>query len=289
MPTTSRPERRIDRSLDAGALVIEAAGPWQLLNVRELWAYRTLFSFLVWRDLKVRYSQTVLGIGWAVLQPLLTTVVFTIIFGRLAKIPSDGTPYAVFSLTALVPWTFFSGALSNASASLVSNSNLITKVYFPRLLIPWAPLFAGLVDYAIGVVIVFGFMIAYHLRPAPSAAIVLPVATAVMVLTASGMGCWLAALNIQYRDVRFVVPFFLQIWMYASPIVYPMSMVPPRWRTLYAMNPMAGVIEALRASLLGRTHVPVAPLAIALLVSVLLCAAGALYFRRTERIFADVA
>jgi lipopolysaccharide transport system permease protein len=281
------PERAHERT--APPLVIEPVGALLTLDLGELWAYRGLFFFLVWRDVKIRYAQTVLGAGWAILQPLLTMVIFTIIFGRFAKIPSDGVPYSVFSLAALVPWTYFSTALSGASGSLVSNTNLLTKVYFPRLVIPFAPVLAGLVDLAISFVILVGVMLYHGMVPGILAVAVVPVLVLSMILTASGVGCWLAALNIQYRDVKYVTPFLVQVWMYASPVVYPMSIVPAQYHWLYGLNPIAGVIEGFRAVLLGTGSIPTRTIASSLLVAAVLFVTGALYFRRTERVFADVA
>lgn len=273
----------------APTLVIEPTGRWPKVDLRELWAYRGLFWFLVWRDVKVRYAQTVLGAGWAILQPVLTMLVFTLVFGMFARIPSDGVPYAVFSLAALVPWTYFSTALSGASNSLVSSTNLITKVYFPRLVIPFAPVLAGLVDFAIACVILLGVMVAYGIIPGVLSLLVVPVLLLAMIATAAGVGCWLAALNIQYRDVKYVTPFLVQVWMYASPIVYPLSLVPERYRGLYALNPMAGIIEGFRSVLLGTGTVSWPMIGSSLLIGALLLVSGVLYFRRVERLFADVA
>jgi lipopolysaccharide transport system permease protein len=270
-------------------LVIEPVGAFLRLDVRELWAYRGLFFFLVWRDVKIRYAQTVLGAGWAVVQPVLTMLIFTVIFGRLASIPSDGVPYSVFSLAALVPWTYFSTALSGASGSLVSNTNLLTKVYFPRLVIPFAPVLAGLVDLVISFVILLALMLFHGITPSALAIIVVPLLVFTMILTAAGVGCWLAALNIQYRDVKYVTPFMVQIWMYGSPVVYPLSLVPEKYRWLYALNPLVGVIEGFRSVLLGTASVSIQMIGLSILVAILLFVTGALYFRRTERIFADVA
>jgi lipopolysaccharide transport system permease protein len=269
--------------------VIEPAGSWPRIDIRELWAYRGLFFFLVWRDIKVKYAQTVMGVGWAVLQPVLTMVVFTVIFGSFAKIPSDGVPYPVFSLAAMVPWTYFSTALTGASNSLVSSTNLITKVYFPRLVIPFAPVLAGLLDLGIGFAILLVFMLVYGIVPGVPALAVLPVLLVAMMLTAAGMGCWLAALNIQYRDVKYVIPFLIQVWMYASPIVYPMSMVPEKYRPIYALNPMAGVVEGFRSSLLGTNAIAWNIIGVSLMAGLVLFISGTAYFRRTERVFADVA
>jgi lipopolysaccharide transport system permease protein len=279
-------------STDAGLVTcvdIRPGAGWSRVDLREIWQYRGLLFFLVWRDIKVRYSQTVMGAGWAILQPVLTMVVFTIIFGAFAKIPSDGVPYSVFSLAALVPWTYFSTALTGSSNSLVASTNLITKVYFPRLVIPTAPVIAGLVDFAIAFGILLTVMLGYGIVPRPAALVILPPLVISMMLTSAGVGCWLAALNVQYRDVKYVVPFLVQVWMYASPIVYPMSMVPERFRMIYALNPMAGIIEGFRAALLGTHAISWGIIGFSLTVGMLLFITGALYFRRTEDIFADVA
>jgi len=259
------------------------------LGLGELWRVRGLLLFLVWRDVKVRYAQTALGAGWAVLQPVLTMVVFSLVFGFLARMPSNGVPYPVFSLAALVPWTYFAGALSNSSNSLVSSTNLITKVYFPRLVIPIAPVIAGLVDFAVSGVVLLLVMFGYGIAPKASALAVVPLLLLAVVLIASGVGAWLAALNIQYRDVKYLTPFLIQVWLYASPVVYPVSLVPPRFRGIYSLNPMVGVIEGFRAVLLGTTEVPWHSIGSSLLVGAVLFVSGALYFKRTERVFADVA
>lgn len=270
-------------------LIIEPVGSVLHLNVGELWAYRGLFFFLVWRDVKIRYAQTVLGAGWAILQPVLTMLIFTVIFGRLANIPSDGVPYSVFSLAALVPWTYFSTALSGASGSLVSNTNLLTKVYFPRLVIPFAPVLAGLVDLGVSFVLLLVVMLAYGIAPSAMAIVVVPLLVLTMILTAAGVGCWLAALNIQYRDVKYVTPFMVQVWMYASPVVYPMSLVPEKYRWAYALNPLAGVIEGFRSVLLRTDSIAMSTMGLSLGMAFLIFVTGAHYFRRTERVFADVA
>jgi lipopolysaccharide transport system permease protein len=286
-PTKASP---VDTSHSAtSTLVIEPVGSWPRIDFRELWTYRGLFVFLVWRDIKVKYAQTVMGVGWAILQPVLTMVVFTIIFGNFAKIPSDGVPYPVFSLAAMVPWTYFSTALTGASNSLVTSTNLITKVYFPRLVIPFAPVLAGLMDFAFGFAILLALMLAYGIVPGLSALAVLPLLLVVTIFTAAGVGCWLAALNIQYRDVKYVIPFLVQVWMYASPIVYPMSIVPERYRAIYALNPMAGVIEGFRTALLGTEAVAWTTIGVSLVAGLILFISGAVYFRHTERVFADVA
>jgi len=220
---------------------------------------------------------------------VLTMLVFTVIFGMFAQIPSDGVPYSVFSLTALVPWTYFSTSLSGSSNSLVASSNLITKVYFPRLVIPFAPVIAGLVDFSIAFVILLFVMLAYGIVPGAVALALIPWLLLAMLLTSAGVGCWLAALNIQYRDVKYVVPFLMQLWMYASPIVYPMSVVPERFRALYSLNPMVGVIEGFRSALLGTQPVPWGSVGFSFVAGFVLFVSGALYFRRTENVFADVA
>ncbi|HEY0022648.1 MAG TPA: ABC transporter permease [Longimicrobium sp.] len=277
------------RGEEAPTLVIEPSPRFPRLGLRELWAYRGLFLFLVWRDIKVRYAQTVLGAGWAILQPALTTVVFSVVFGLLARVPSDGVPYPVFALTALVPWTYFASALTSSSNSLVSSTNLITKVYFPRLVIPLAPVLAGLMDFAVAFGLLLAVMLAYGMVPSLAALAVVPLLLLCMILTAAGVGCWMSALNIQYRDVKHVVPFLLQVWMYASPILYPASLVPERWRMLYALNPMVGVVEGFRAALLQTRAVSWGVIAVSCAMGLVLLLTGALYFRKAERVFADVA
>jgi len=270
-------------------IVIEPAARWPSINVGEMWANRELLLFLVWRDIKVQYAQTALGAGWAVLQPLLTMLIFTVIFGRLAKIPSDGVPYSVFTLAALIPWMYFSNAFSSASSSLVSSSNLITKVYFPRLIIPVVAVLSGLVNFAVSCVVLAIMMAWYHVTPSVLAIPMIPALLLLTILTATGVGCWLAAIYIQYRDVRHIVPFIVQIWMYISPVVYPLSLVPERYRTLYALNPMAGIIQTFRVVLLRTGEIPWGTLGISTIVGVSLFLSGTLYYRRTEHLFADVA
>jgi homopolymeric O-antigen transport system permease protein len=270
-------------------IVIEPAPNWPGLNVREMWANRELLLFLVWRDIKVQYAQTVLGAAWAVVQPLLTMLIFTLVFGRLAKIPSDGVPYSVFTLTALIPWMYFSNAFSAASASLVNSSNIITKVYFPRLIIPIVSILSGLVNFAVSCVVLAVMMIWYHVTPSLMAIPMIPALMLLMMFTATGVGCWLAAIYIQYRDVRQIVPFIVQIWMYISPVVYPLSLVPERYRTLYALNPMAGIIQAFRVVLLRTGEIPWGTLGVSTIVGMALFLSGTLYFRKTEHLFADVA
>jgi lipopolysaccharide transport system permease protein len=270
-------------------IVIEPAARWPSINVGEMWANRELLLFLVWRDIKVQYAQTALGAAWAVLQPLLTMLIFTVIFGRLAKIPSDGVPYSVFTLAALIPWMYFSNAFSAASSSLVSSSNLITKVYFPRLIIPVVAVLSGLVNFAVSCVVLAIMMAWYHVTPSVLAIPMIPALLLLTILTATGVGCWLAAIYIQYRDVRHIVPFIVQIWMYISPVVYPLSLVPERYRTLYALNPMAGIIQTFRVVLLRTGEIPWGTLGISTIVGMSLFLSGTLYYRKTEHLFADVA
>jgi lipopolysaccharide transport system permease protein len=258
------------------------------IDLRELWAYRGLFFFLVWRDIKVRYAQTVLGTGWAVIQPVMTMVVFTVIFGNFARIPSDGVPYPVFSLAALVPWTFFSGALSGAAGSLVANANLLTKVYFPRLIIPLSRVLSGLTSFSISFLILVALQLAYGFVPSAQALVVLPVLVLIMMITAAGVGSWLAALQIQYRDVGTVTGFLARAWMYASPVVYPLSMVPERYRTVYMLNPLVSVVEGFRSVLLGTQPLSWPAIGVGLLVGSVLFLSGVLYFRSVEDRFADV-
>ena len=260
----------------------------KLINWQELWQYRDLFLFLVWRDIKTRYAQSILGIGWAVIQPVFSMIVFTIVFGNLAKVNSEGVPYAIFSYTALVPWTFFSTSLTSASGSLISSKNLITKVYFPRLIIPISPVLGKMIDFGISFLILLGLMVWYGVKPTIWALMV-PVFIILMMLTSAGVGMWLTALSIQYRDVRYGSNFFIQLLMYASPVIYGSSSIPEKYQILYALNPMVGVIEGFRASLLGTRPMPWELLGVGALMAVAFFLSGALYFRSMERYFADVA
>jgi lipopolysaccharide transport system permease protein len=281
-------EQRANRHAVKRVVQIAPAERWPSIDFGEIWAYRGLLLLLVWRDVKSRYSQTVLGGGWAVLQPVLTMIVFTFIFGRFARIPSDGVPYPVFSLAALVPWSYFASALSGSSGSLVLHRNLLVKVYFPRLVIPAAPVLAALVDFSIAFGVLLLVMLGFGILPGIETVVMLPLLLLVVLMTALGTGYWLAALNVQYRDVRHVSPFLVQIWMYASPIVYPMSLVPEAYRAIYALNPMAGVISAFRAMLLGTPGPTPGQLGLSLIGGIVILVAGAIYFRHTERVFADV-
>jgi len=267
--------------------VIEGSAGLGLIEWRELWRYRDLFYFLVWRDVKTRYAQSILGVGWAVIKPVFSMIVFTIVFGNLAKVSSDGVPYAIFSYTALVPWTYFSSALTDSSGSLVSASGMISKVYFPRLVIPLAPVLGKLVDFAVALVILFGLMAWFGFAPT-AWGLLLPALILLMMLTASGMGMWLTALAIQYRDVKYAMSFVVQLLMYAAPVVYPASSVPEQFRLLFGLFPMAGVIEGFRSALLGTNPMPWDLIGVGAFSALAIFVTGALYFRRMERFFADV-
>lgn len=268
--------------------IIEPSPGWRLIDVRELWRYRDLLWFLVWRDVKARYAQSVLGIGWAIIQPVFNMVVFTVVFGNLAKMASDGVPYAIFSYTALVPWTYFADSLTGSGSSLVNSANLITKVYFPRLVVPLAPVLAKLLDFSIAMLILFAMMAYFGIAPM-TWGLTLPLLVALMMLTASGAGMWLTALAIQYRDVQYALGFAVRLLMYAAPVVYSASLIPARYRLLYGLFPMSGVIEGFRCALLGTNPMPWDLLGVGTVVAVVLFVTGALYFRRMERTFADVA
>ncbi len=259
----------------------------QSLNLRELWAARELLYFLTWRDIKVRYKQTVMGAAWAVIQPLVTMLVFTLFFNQFVGVSSNGIPYPIFAYTGLLPWTFFANAVNNCSTSLVNNSNLITKVYFPRLLVPTAAVAAGLVDLAIASIILVGLALYYGLAVTWSGLLMLPVYVALTTLFALGVGVWLSALTVKYRDVRHALPFVLQLWMFASPIIYPSSVVKAQWRWVLLINPMAGIIENFRASLTGQS-VNWQSLGLATALTILMLLVAVYAFRRFEKTFADL-
>jgi len=260
---------------------------WLPLDFGELWRYRELIFFLTWRDIKVRYKQAVLGIAWAVLQPLLTMAIFTIIFGVLLNTPSQGLPYPLFALTALIPWQLFATALQRSSISLVGNANLITKIYFPRIAIPLSTIFAALIDFVISFVVLLGVMAFYRVWPGLMI-LWLPLFILLSLLTSLAVGLWLSALNVQYRDIQHMVPFLIQVWMYASPIVYPIETIPAGfWRGIYSLNPMVGVIQGFRWALLGGTR-PDITLVISIIVVLILLISGLYYFRRMEKTFADI-
>ncbi|NMB61252.1 MAG: ABC transporter permease [Chloroflexi bacterium] len=269
------------------SIVIKPSRGWAALNLKDLWNYRELIYFFTWRDLKVRYKQTLLGASWAVLQPFLTMVVFSIFFGGLAKVPSDGVPYPIFSYTALIPWTLFSKALQDASRSLVSSANIISKVYFPRLILPLSSTLAGLVDFVIAFVVLLGMMVFYGITPTANIWM-LPIFVLLALITAIGFALWLSALNVMYRDVGYIIPFLTQFWMYITPIAYPASMVPEQWKILYALNPLTGVVEGFRWALLGTGEGPGISLWISAGIAILVTISGLFYFRRMERKFADM-
>lgn len=260
---------------------------WVSLHLHDLWEYRELLYFLVWRDVKVRYKQTVLGVSWVIVQPLATTLIFTLIFGNLAKIPSDNLPYALFAMAGLIPWNYFSAAFSRGGQSLVGSANLISKVYFPRLIIPIAGVLGGLVDAVIVLALLLILMPFFGATPS-SAIFTLPLFLLLAVATALGASFWLSALNVQYRDIGYLVPFIAQFWMYATPVVYPASLIPEKWRILYGLNPMTGVVEGFRWALFGPGEPPGPMLAVSVLMVVVLLVSGAYFFRRMEKTFADV-
>lgn len=295
MKIEKRVERRLattaplsPRTDDVPMIRIEPSKGWVSLRLRELWEYRELLYFLVWRDVKVRYKQTVLGAAWAIIQPFFTMVVFSVFFGNLAGIPSDGIPYPVFSYTALVPWTFFASGLSQASNSLVGGARLIKKVYFPRLAMPIATVLSGIVDFVLAFIVLIGMMLVYGIVPTVNT-LWLPIFLLLALVTSLGTGLWLSAMNVQFRDVRYAVPFITQFWMFATPIAYPSSLIENSLlRTLYGINPMAGVVEGFRWALLA-TDTPPGPIVIvSSLAALALLVSGAFYFRRMEKTFADV-
>ncbi|TWU29136.1 ABC transporter permease [Novipirellula artificiosorum] len=268
--------------------IIERRSGWHLLDWKELVAYRDLFRFLIWREIKVRYAQSAIGIGWAIIQPLFSMLVFTIVFGRLAKVESDGVPYALFSFAALVPWTYFSNAVTDGVNALVSEANMLRKIYFPRILMPLSAVAAKLVDFTIAMCMLAILMIFY--RHAPSLGILaLPLLVALMMLTASAISLWLTALAVQYRDVKHAMGFMVQLAMYGSPVVYATSLIPEQYRLLYAINPMVGVIEGFRSALLGTQPMPWDLIAVGILSASVLFITGLAFFRSKERTFADVA
>jgi lipopolysaccharide transport system permease protein len=266
---------------------IEPSRGWVSVRWQELWKYRELLYFLTWRDIKVRYKQTILGAAWAIIQPFFTMVVFSLFFGRLAKIPSDNVPYPIFSYAALVPWTFFANGLTQSSNSLVVNANLITKVYFPRLVIPISAVVSGIVDFLLAFAVLVGMMLVYGITPTV-AVVWLPLLLLLAFITALGVGLWLTAMNVQFRDVRYIVPFIVQVWMFSTPVAYPSSLLSEPWRTLYGINPMVGVVEGFRWALLGTETSPGPMILISAAVAVILFISGLYYFRRMEKSFADV-
>jgi lipopolysaccharide transport system permease protein len=273
---------------DLPELIIEPTRGWRKLNLGELWAYRELLYFLIWRDIKVRYKQTLIGAAWAIIQPFMTMIVFSLFFGQLAGIPSDGVPYPIFSFAALVPWAFFANGLTNVSNSLVSSGNLIKKVYFPRLVIPLAGVLSGLVDFALAFAVLLLLMLLYGILPT-AAVLALPLFVLLALMTSLAVGLWLSALNVQFRDVRYVLPFLIQFWLFATPIAYPSSLIEnPLVRALYGINPMAGVVEGFRWALLGSPMPPMPMLLASGLTALIALISGLFYFRRMEKFFADI-
>ncbi len=268
--------------------VLEPSNGFKLIDWQELVAYRDLFRFLIWREIKVRYAQSAIGIGWAVIQPICSMVIFTIIFGRLANVSSDGAPYALFSFAALVPWTYFSNAVNDGVSSLVNEANMLRKVYFPRILMPLSAVAAKLVDFGIAMVVLAILMLAYGVMPS-AGVIVLPLLIVLMVFTASAISLWLTAAAIQYRDVKHAMTFVVQLAMYASPVVYPTTLIPEQWRWLYAINPMVGVIEGFRSALLDTQPMPWSWIGIGAVSATIALVSGLAFFRSKEKIFADVA
>lgn len=280
--------RRSNGQPIATVTVIEPSHGWMPLKLRELWAYREVLYFLVWRDLKVRYRQTMMGAGWAIAQPLATAVVFTIFFGKVAKIPSEGVPYAVFALSGLVPWTFFSSGLTQSANSLVANRHLISKIYFPRPLLPLSRVVGALPDLALAFVALLVVMWWYDVGTATVSLLWLPIFVLLALVTALGVGLWLSALNVKYRDVQHVLPLLVQLWLFASPLAYPSSLLREPWRTIYGFNPMVGVVDGFRWALLGIGDPPGSTEVASSLAALVILVTGALFFRRSERHFADL-
>jgi len=286
-PTASVPAGHFDLP-DQPVVTIQPGKSWSALNLREVWAYRELLYFLTWRDVKVRYKQTLLGVAWAVIQPLFTMLIFTLFFGKLAGIDArtDGIPYPLFAYAGLLPWTFFSNAVTNSGNSLVGSANLITKVYFPRMIVPAAAVGAGLVDLAVAFVMLVALMIYYRVPPTPNI-LMLPFLVLLATVFATAIGMWLSALNVKYRDIRFALPFMIQLWMFVSPVIYPATILPQKWRWLLDLNPLTGIIEGFRSSLFNRPFNWTA-LAISTTLTVLSLVYAAYSFRRVERYFADI-
>jgi lipopolysaccharide transport system permease protein len=273
--------------LSKPVLVIQPSRAWFQFDLAGLWQHRELLYFLVWRDLKVRYKQTAIGAMWALLQPLMTMVIFTVIFSHLAKIPSDGLPYPIFAYTALLPWTYFASALSRSSTSVVSEAHLISKAYFPRAVLPIAGTLSGILDFAVAFVLLVGMMIWYGITPGWQL-LALPLFLLLALATALAVGLWCSALNVRYRDVGYIIPFLTQCWMYASPVAYPVSLVPDRWRFVYSLNPMAGVIEGFRWALLGKHGPDFGVMAASAVVVSVVLVGGMVFFKRMEKTFVDI-
>jgi lipopolysaccharide transport system permease protein len=283
-------ESELDQTQEASQLpvtVIKASRGWIALDLKALWDYRELLYFLIWRDVKVKYKQTVIGVGWAILQPLVTMVVFTLVFKNIGNVPSDNIPYPIFAYTALLPWTLFSAGLNRSTTSLVGQSNLISKVYFPRMIIPLSATLAGIVDFAMAFLVLLFMMFWYGIVPT-AAVISLPLFITIDLIAALAVGLWLAALNVRYRDVGHAIPFLVQIWMFASPVAYPVSALSEKWRMLYSLNPLVGVIEGFRWAILGNRTPDFLVMAVSAITMTGLLFTGIVYFKRTERTFADL-
>lgn len=274
-------------AMEVPEIFIRPSKGWISLRLLDIWEYRELLYFLTWRDIKVRYKQTVLGASWAIIQPFFTMVVFSLFFGRLAKVPSDGIPYPIFSFAALVPWQFFANGLNQSATSLVTESKLITKIYFPRLIIPIATVLSGVVDFLLAFVVLLGMMLFYGITPTVNV-IWLPFLVLLAFCTALGAGLWLSAMNVQFRDVRYTIPFLVQFWLFATPIAYPSSLLSEPWRMLFGINPMVGVVEGFRWALLGTETAPGGIIVLSSLVAITALVSGAFYFRRLEKTFADI-
>lgn len=280
-----------EAELTVPVVVIAPSRGWAALGLRDVWAYRELLFFLVWRDLKVRYRQTALGVLWVVLQPVLSMVVFSLLFGGLLNVPSGGVPYPIFAYAALLPWNYFAASFNRSSASLVGSAHLITKVYFPRLVIPISGVLSGLVDFAVAFVVLIIMMVMYGIRPTP-AVVLLPAFILLAMATALGFGLWLSALNVRYRDINYLIPYLVQVGMYLTPVIYGSALIPERFRFLLALNPMTGVVEGFRWALLGNhladAQPPGALFPVSIAIALLILISGAIFFRRTERTFADI-
>ena len=284
VPQTRHPRPRVDETQE---LIIEPTHGWRFLDLRELWEYRELIYFLTWRDIKVRYKQTTIGVAWAVLQPLAMMLVFTLIFGRLAKVPSGGVPYPLFAYTALLPWQFFSRLISESTNSLIVNQQLLSRVYFPRISVPLATALAATVDFGIAATLLIVLMALYKVAVTP-AIFWLPAFVTLLLVTALGVGFWLSALNIEYRDVMYTMPFLNQFWFFLTPVVYPSGLIPAQWKALYGLNPMVGVVEGFRWAVLGRGESPSQLCVVSAVIAVSLLASGIVWFRHRERTFVDV-
>jgi lipopolysaccharide transport system permease protein len=280
-------ETRLPFPTGTQVVCIEPSHDLLSLKLRDLWAYRELLYFLIWRDVKVRYKQTAIGSAWAIVQPLMTVLIFTMVFGKFAKVPSDGIPYPVFSFAALLPWNLFAGAIQRCTVSMVSQSNLVLKVYFPRLIVPMAAAFSGVLDFAIAFFILLAMMFWFGVLPSWGI-LALPLFLLLLMTTALGVGLWLSALNVRYRDIGHAVPFLIQLWMFASPIAYPVSLVPEKWRLWYSLNPVAGVVEGFRWALLGHRIPDFGLIALSSLAVIVILLGGLIYFRYVERTCADV-